>query len=207
MLSVLSGFRQRFYIVCGIYLAVFPLLLAVFGLLFVRRGVGMGFSGVVMAVYGYLPLAMSDFATERFGVHTGTNLAPLLFFVGLAIITVLGLWPSMDSMTVVLGSALLLAAILLILVWYLLSLVDEDASLRLKLATAWRDTGYVELFLLTLIVFLTFPLAMFPPNLEPSGTVVDTYTHLLAYALGFIATYTTAHLGPLLVDETEHGWT
>lgn len=152
---------------------------------------GLGFSGVLLALYGYLPLALSDFVTEQFHLDTRRNVAPLLFFVGLGIITVLGVWPSLDDATVLLGSAGLVLGIALVLVWYALTILD-DADLHTSLALAWRSSGYFELFAVALVVFLSFPLAMFPPDIVPQRTVVDTYTHLLAYALGFIATYVAA---------------
>lgn len=206
VMSLLCGYRTRFYIALATYLVVFPFLLAGFGLLFIRQGFGLGFSGVLMALYGYLPLALSDFVTEKFHLDTQRNVAPLLFFGGLGIITVLGLWPSLDSMTVLLGTAGLVVVIALILVWYGLTILDADEGLRSTLYFAWRASGYFELFVVGLTVFLSFPLAMFPPDVVPQRTVVDTYTHLLAYALGFIATYTAALTSEALYDREEQTW-
>ena len=206
VMSLLCGYRNRFYIALGTYLVVFPFLLAGFGLLFIREGFGMGFSGVLMALYGYLPLALSDFVTEQFYLDTQRNVAPLLFFLGLGIITVLGLAPSFGSMTVVLGAAGLVAVIALILVWYGLTILDDDTDLRTTLYFAWRRSGYFELFVVAMTVFVAFPLAMFPPDIVPQRTVVDTYTHLLAYALGFIATYTAALTSEALYERDEEKW-
>ncbi|MDS0282616.1 hypothetical protein [Haloarcula onubensis] len=203
--TLLCGYRTRLYVALFTYLTVFPFLLAGFGLLFVRQGVGLGFSGVLLALYGYLPLALSDFVTEQFHLDAERNAAPLLFFLGLGIVTVLGVWPSLSDGTVLLGSAGLVVVIALVLAWYGLAIIDEDDELRTTLSLAWRASGYAELFVVALVVFVTFPLAMFPPDIVPQRTVVDTYTHLLAYALGFTATYVASLASDALADG-ERAW-
>jgi len=205
LMSSACGYRQRFYASFATYLAVFPLLLTMFQLLFIRPGMALGFSGVLMAFYGYLPLVMSDVVSERFDIDVQTNVAPLLFFVGMGIITVLGVFPSLDSMTVLLGSAGLLLAILLIVLWYALSIHTGGASWA-TVTDAWAAAGHFELFVISIVVFLSFPFAMFPPDVTVENVFVDTYTHFLAYSLGFLAAYTSSYLSIRIAGESGRGW-
>lgn len=206
LLSSVCGYRQRFYASFVTFILVFPVVLTALELLFVRPGIALGFSGVVMAFYGYLPLAMSDFVADRFDIDTQRNVAPLLFFSGIGIITVLGVFPSLDNVTVLLGTAGLVLAILVILLWYTLAILADDIAWRATVASAWRSTGYFELFAISAIVFLTVPFAMFPTDVAVEGAVVDTYTHLTAYSLGFIATYTASSLTTVVPDGYTQSW-
>lgn len=191
LLSVLSRNRQQFFTVFFTYVVVFPPLLAVFGLLFIPRGLGMGFSGVLMAFYGYLAIAVADHVAEHFDIGSTLNVAPLLFFSGLGLITVLGLWSRLATPTVLLGTAGIVAALFLIVVYYLLTIIDTEESMRPKLRRVWATPGYFELVVVALFVFVAVPFSMFPPDPISGTTVFNTFIHLLAYSLGFTAVYVT----------------
>ena len=206
VLSTLCGYKQRFYISYLTFVLVFPFALTGLALLFIRPGAGMGFSGVLMAFYGYLPLVMSDLVTERFDIDTQRNVAPLLYFVGIGIITVLGVWPSLDDLTVALGTAGLLVVILLVLLWYFFSILETHNGVRTTVREAWQATGYFELFLIAFALLVLFPFAMFPFDPASATGVVDTYTHLLAYSLGFIATFSSALVSERLADDDAEAW-
>jgi hypothetical protein len=204
-LSAICDYRQRFYTSFVTFVLLFPLALTVSQFPFVDSGIGLGFSGIVMAFYGYLPLAISDLVAERFGIDTQTNVAPLLFFLGLGIITVLAVLPVTGRTTAVVMSAGVLTAVVLILSWYAAS-IRTAKGIRATLAEIWNATGYFELFAASVVVFLVFPFAMFPTELTSGTAIVNTYTHMLGYSLGFTVTYATSHLSPLIADESSEHW-
>jgi hypothetical protein len=205
LMSSLCGYRQRFFISFVTFVFIFPFILTGLTLLFIRPGAGLGFSGVLMAFYGYLPLVLSDLVSDQFDIDTQTNVAPLLYFVGIGIITVLGVWPSLDNLTVVLGSAGLLLAIFVILLWYFFAILEGDTDVRRTASEAWDATGYFELFLVAFALLVMFPFAMFPFNLTAANGIVDTYTHLLAYSLGFMGTFSSVVISEWFFDPSASG--
>jgi hypothetical protein len=52
------------------------------------------------------------------------------------------------------------------------------------------------------VVFLSYPFVAFPSNPIGDGTVVNLYTHLLGFALGFISTYSLRIVTGFGSDET-----
>jgi len=185
VLSTLCGRKRRFYHSYATFVLVFPPTLVGLDLLVINLGIGMGLSGLVMAFYGYLPLAMSDLVSERFGVASRTDVAPLLYFVGMAVVAILGLRPALENPTVAVGTAGLLLAITLVILWYLRSIVADHDGLRATARTALQQPGDADLFLVALVLLVLFPLCMFPADPTTAGGVVNTYTHLLAFTLGF----------------------
>lgn len=205
-MSALCGYKQRFYVSFVTFVLLFPFVLTGLALLFIRPGAGLGFSGILMAFYGYLPLVLGDLVTDQFDIDSQTNVAPLLYFVGIGIITVLGVWPSLDDMTVLLGSAGLLLAILVIILWYFSTILEGHSGVRSTVSEAWGATGYFELFLIAFALLVMFPFAMFPFDITAGTGIVDTYTHLLAYSLGFMGPFTSVHVAERFFDgATETG--
>jgi len=188
-MATVCGYRDQFYISYVTYVLVFPFVLTGFTLLFMRPGTVVGFSGVLMAFYRYLPLVMGGFIAEQFGLDTTTNVAPLLYFIGLGIIVLLSVWPALTNPTVALGSLGLLLVVLLTLLWYAATILSDDNDPRGTVQRAWQKTGYFELSVTAFVLLVTFPFAMFPLEPTIASGIVDTYTHLLAYSLGFVTTF------------------
>ena len=82
-LSLTAGRRRQFRAVFVALLVSSPILLSYLNLTIVRDGVTFGFSGVLMAYYGYLPLVLAEHAESRLALGRTRTVAPLLFFVGL----------------------------------------------------------------------------------------------------------------------------
>jgi hypothetical protein len=205
-LSAICDYRQRFYASFVTFVLLFPLALTVSQFPFVDAGIGLGFSGIVMAFYGYLPLAISDLVAERFGIDTQTNVAPLLFFLGFGIITVLSVSPVLGRTTAVLMATGVLTAVVVMLSWYAMSIRTATTGFRAMLSDMWNVAGYFELFAASVAVFLVFPFAMFPTELTSGMTIVNTYTHMMGYSLGFTVTYAASHLSPLVAAESSEHW-
>ncbi|WP_324663590.1 hypothetical protein [Haloarcula sediminis] len=203
LLSVVNGERWRFRVVFVSLLAVCPVVLSYLNLALVRAGGSAGFSGVLLALYGYLPLALATHAETQFGIGRRRTTAPLLFFLGLLVITLLtlgavltyGVTVPFRGRTVAVGDVVtatlvgLLAALVLVVALYLLSATGEGTAWCATLQAAAGSAGHFELAVVATGLFLALPFATFPVDPVVGGRVLNLYTHLLGYALGFIATY------------------
>lgn len=211
LLSVAAGHRRRFRISFVSLVLACPILLSYLNLAIVRSGGSVGFSGVLMALYGYLPLAIAGHAERELDLGVERTTAPLLFFIGVALITVLTLgavlnhsvtvpvWNgSVDVTGVIIATLIgLLAALALVLVWYVMTVTDGQRSARAAVSAAMQEQGHFELGVLATVLFLALPFATFPVDPVLNGRVLNLYVHLLGYALGFIATYVVFVVEPV----------
>lgn len=203
LLSVATDNRRRFRVTFVSLVIACPVLLSYLNLAIVRSGGSVGFSGILMALYGYLPLAIAGHAERKLDLGAERTTAPLLFFVGLALITVLMLGAVLNhSVTVPVGNGSvdvtgviiatlvgLLAALALVLVLYGASAASGQRSIRGAIRTATSKQGHFELSAVATVLFLALPFATFPVDPVLNGRVLNLYVHLLGYSLGFIATY------------------
>jgi len=194
--------RDLFWAAFLTFLLVLPIALSGLNLLFERPRVGFGFSGINMAFLGLLALLLIAGAGHRPGQTTSVHHAPGLFFAGTGLIATLAV-PD-PRIRLGLAAAATLAAVL-----YLAELGGE-ASLRGQLDTALRSDG-LELTAAGLGVFVLVPFAAFPPSPASAGSVLNLYTHLLGYSIGFIAPYVTVSVLevdlPTTFSESESGHT
>jgi hypothetical protein len=193
LLSVASGRRRRFFVTFVTLLVAFPVALSYMNLLFVRPTVGVGFSGVLLAFFGYVPLALGEFLEARFEIRPRWAVSPVLFFAGFALIAPLSVRSvTADRATVYLGTAGLVLATVLSAVLFLLHAVEETDDPWRKIRRSTAYTGYFELGVVSTALFVTFPVVAFPADPIATGGIVNLYLHLLGYALGFMAAYATA---------------
>lgn len=195
LLSVLSGHRRRFLVAFVTFVLVFPAVLSSLNLAIMRPAVGYGFSGVVMAFFGFLPLALAGFVHRRFDVDAELDLAGVLFFAGMVLIAILS--PA-SMVTYGLAAAAGLAALL-----YGLPMFGGDARFATNVRAAAGATGHFELSVAALVAFLAFPFVAFPAAPGSGGVIVNVYVHLLGYALGFMATYVTLQAVRVIDARTE----
>lgn len=199
LLSVASGRRERFFVVFVTFVLVFPVLLSYLNLAVRRPTASVGFSGVIMAFVGYLPLALADYLDERADVGPSETVAPVLFFLGMALVAGLSIQSvQRDRATVLLGTGGLILTAILSALLYWLSAPDHAIDVYRKVRTTAGRAGSVELLGFASVVFVSFFFVAFPPEVADGGTVVNVYVHLLGYALGFISTYATVEVGSLL---------
>ncbi|MCU4719008.1 hypothetical protein [Halapricum hydrolyticum] len=208
VLSRVSGRRGEFRVVFVSLLLAGPPVLSYLNLTIVRLGVTYGFSGVLMAFYGYLPLSIAEYLDSRLRIGQFRTLAPLLFFVGLLLVTIQTLRAVLDhpvtvavdgspaSVTWVLVATLaeLLVVLSLVVALYALSITDGE-PIGQQLRHAVGQSGAFEFAIGTLILFLTVPFATFPADPVSGTRVVNLYVHAVGYGLGFISSYLYYVLG------------
>lgn len=190
-LCCLFADRRRLFRVSFVsFLVALPFGLSTLNLLYFEQAVAYGFSGVVMGYFGLLALSLYVYVAghTRVGIDATAakpeRHAPVAFFVGIATIC-LAISPATRA-TRWIGAAALLSAAL-----YLRQLPGlTGAADRLRAGVVGTPTGYLELGTVATVLYFGYPFVAFPADPVQAGAVVNLYTHLLGYALGFIAPYT-----------------
>lgn len=184
MLSLLAGHRRLFRVSFVSFLVALPFGLSALNLVFFRRAIAYGFSGVVMGFFGLLALSLFLYVADRADGTVADRHAPAAFFLGIAMIGV-ALAPAARASVAIAATALLAAGLY---VRHLPGVLGAFGRLR----GGFIDTppGYLELGAVAALLFVGYPFIAFPADPFQGGTVVNLYTHLLGYALGFISAYT-----------------
>lgn len=200
--SVITGNRRRFCTAFLTFVLVFPVVLSYLNLAVSRSAVAFGFSGVVMAFVGYLPFALATYLDSQFNIGARKSLAPALFFFSLALIAVLSiqLLPP-DYVTVVLGTSGVAFAALLSALLYAIATYEQESAFGRKVRAAVQDSGYFELTVIGVMLFLFLPFVAFPADPSVGGGTLNLYIHLLGYTLGFMVTYVTVEVAERLNPE------
>jgi hypothetical protein len=202
-LSVTSEHRRRFYAAFLTFVVVFPFVLSYLNLAVVRPAFAVGFSGVAMAFAGYLPFALADYVEVNFDVGPASVVAPALFFLSFALISVLSVRSVLaGDTTLLLGTGRLVLAALLSALLYAVAAYDQGEQFRARLAAAVEVPGYFEALVVGLLLVMGLPFVAFPADPASGTGVLNLYVHLLGYALGFIMTYTTTETAGRLFAES-----
>jgi membrane associated rhomboid family serine protease len=183
LLSVLSNRRRHFLAVFALTLTVVPVALSGLALLSRNSGVGMGFSGILMALFGYFSLVLVAFLAVRFSETLHLDHAFVLFSLGL-VITILRTKPSVDP-----GSFSRSGLVLLLFVLSF-SLIRSlsNASLR-HIVTGLQKTGYIELALTGIVLFVFTFATAFEGGSVADGSDIATDLHAFGFVLGFGLSY------------------
>lgn len=194
LLALTGGRRRQFFTVFVTFVLVFPFGLSGLNLLWEWPGVGFGFSGVVMAFVGYLPLALLSVLGNQFGLPVDQRQSNWLFLI---VVTIAAFAALSAPQTVPLAA--IAAAFTAVFVWRVVREL-EDSSLtqaRRTVATA----GNVELTVLGAGVLLIYPFVAFSSDLLAGGGILNVYTHGLGLSFGYFVTY-IAVLGGLFDAES-----
>lgn len=191
VLAVLADRRRQFLTAFATFLVAFPLALSVLNIVIERPRIGYGFSGIVMAFFGLLPVLLLDYIGVQFSEDVGIEHSPTLFFFGIGIIALWATPLTPITETVALVAGLASAAYLR----HLLS--DLPATLRGGMRRAMARTGYFEFGIVGLYLFALFPFAAFPRNPVGTGTILNIYTHFLGFGLGYLVSYITFRWVPI----------
>lgn len=187
--------RSDFRVTFGVVLVAFPFVLSGLNVVFVRPRVGYGFSGLAMAYLGFVPIALVAFVRARLFPAVTLDHAPLLFFAGAGTVAALAVLtttaepvPALAALGVaVFGTGVYGAS--------LYRAVGYEGFRR-----AIDQVGDVEFAAAGVVLVVTAPFVVFPSQVVVDGTVLNVYTHLLGYCLGFIAPYVTLRATAPLPD-------
>jgi membrane associated rhomboid family serine protease len=189
LLSVLSNRRRHFRIVFVLAMTVVPLCLSVMGLITRNHGIGMGFSGILMALFAYFSLVLIAFLAVRFSETLHLDHAFRLFLIGLIFSVLLTTPFGNDGTFPVLGLALLGSALALSLL-RTVSIVSFG-SIRRNL----RRTGYTELALGSLVLFVFVGFVAFSGGSVGDGSSIATDIHAFGFVSGFGLSYVVLRTG------------
>jgi hypothetical protein len=181
---LLADRRRLFRVAFVAYLLVLPVALSALNLVYFQQAVAYGFSGVLLGFFGLLALSLYLYAADRAGAGVDHRHAPVAFFVGIATICV-AIAPGTRASLFV--GALALSCCGLYARHLRGGLVALD---RLRSRFGATPPGYLELGAVSTLLFFGYPFVAFPADPVQGGTVVNLYTHLLGFALGFIGAYT-----------------
>ncbi|PAU79997.1 hypothetical protein CK500_15935 [Halorubrum salipaludis] len=190
LLSVLADRRQLFYTVFVVVFTVFPVVLSGLNLAVPRNALSLGASGLTLSFVGYLPVALAEYVRRRFNVVNVVRriLAGGVFFLGLVIVIPL----VAAAVQRVLAVALTVVALLAVVVY----------GVGLRRSGIDRSTlrgpppGFLELGIWSTAILVAALIAAFPTDPLSEAGVVNTYTHFLGYALGFLSSYLAVLLIP-----------
>lgn len=179
---VLSHRRRQYYLAAGLFVIVFPLVLSGLNVALVRPRVGFGFSGIVMAVLGFLPISLVWYLQAWVSPSFDIDQAPAFFFLGAGVIAVSAVPITPASIT----TAVVAFAIGAYYLRDTLATVTQDSS-RGRLTRV----GYSEFALAGVLVFFLLLPVSFGSIHASDGQLVNLYVHVLGYCLGFIVPYIT----------------
>lgn len=182
LLCLLSGYRRLFRAATVTFLLAFPVALSGLELVTGSRQVGLGFSGINGAFFGLLTFALARYARVRFAGRFDATDAPPAFFLGVAIIAVIAVPPTVRSVGV--AAAAVLSALL-----YLESPFGGDRPTWTWCREVAGQAGYFELAGASLGLFLVYPFVAFPADAVTGAGIVNLYAHLLGFCMAFIVTY------------------
>jgi hypothetical protein len=192
-LSLLGGHRRLFFVSMATFLFAFPFVLSGLNLAIPRNAIGFGFSGINMALFGYVAVALVTVVGDRFGVDDRRYL-PALFLVSVGYVAANALPASVTSVGLV-------SVALAVSIPYGRSAGRHSAqSLRQTIGRVIETPVYAELVAAAVVVLLGYPFVGFPTP-TPDGPRINIYIHFLGYALAYIVVYMS-----LLVDRSDYLW-
>lgn len=178
-LSTMAGHRRQFYAVFLLLLTGLPFALSLGDVLVVRPELVIGFSGVLLGFYGYLPLALYQYANHVMDGRLPLRYVPVTFFVGIAAIAVV-LVRAVFPIVLIAVTAAFIAGVYAALSYERGSL-EDGAELF--------EAGLKQTTVFGALLFLLFPLATFPASPELQHSVTHLLSHLFGYSTSFIAIY------------------
>lgn len=192
-LSARAGRAGAFVRLVATLLVAFPIALSGLNLAVPRDGVMYGFSGLNMALVGFLPAVIATYVGRRRDAAID-GVVLLVAFLGSAVyVATIGTPRSGLTDAVVLVA---LASVLVI--GFARYLVGSDATgnrIGLGLGTETgtaapsRFAGVDAPAVAAVVVWVVFLSIGFPETVAADGRVTNVYVHFLGYALGFITAY------------------
>lgn len=184
-LAVLAGRRREFVVAFVGNLVLLPPVLSALGLFVFDHGVALGFSGVTMAFVGLVALQTGTYVEARLADRWNGDLAPALFFAGLAFVSVTTV-TAYGPRVVLAGGAVAAAG------FSLRGALDSLRPVRRSVEGIRSGAGQVGL--LGLVVLLVGLIAGFPAAPDTGTVVVNRFGHFAGFVVGFLGPYLTFHV-------------
>ena len=185
LLSAFADRRRLFWTMFATVLLAGPFVLSGLNLAVPRNAVGYGSSGLIMAFFGILPVALYNYVRPLFVSELRARDLPVLFFVVAGIISGIVLPRSDATVAVAIVSGILAVV-------YAGFILVRELHARNRFGSPTRPVrpfGYVELPVAGVVLLVGYPLVGFPSELVADNRVVNLYVHFLGFAIAFLATY------------------
>lgn len=185
LMCLLSGNRGRFWSVFVTIVFAFPFAVSALNVALVRPRIGLGFSSLLMAFLGFLPIAFVWFVGSHFDPRLDLEHAPALFFVGTGLIALLAVPAPLVAATIAAGSAVTAS---------IFAPGRPVVFHRTSIAALRRAAGQsvsIDLAVMSVIIYVLLPVAAFPSDPVTSSGILNLYGHQIGFCLGFIVPYAT----------------
>lgn len=182
-LSVQADRRRVFFTFGATLLIAFPVVLSALNLAVPRNGITYGFSGMNMALVGFLPVVIATYIERRLGHFVDGVLLLVAFFVSVGYVAVIALpWTTYSAVITITATALAVGFVFK----YVVSI--RECLEPVQTLVEW--CGGAKTLIATGIGIWGLLLWMgFPESVAEGGAVINIYVHFLGYALGFITAY------------------
>lgn len=181
LLAVSNEKRRRFYGVFGAVLLIFPIPLSYLNVVIPRPGTALGFSGLNMALFGFVLVECAAFVGEHFTDHFDIENAPALFFIVLTYIAA-------THATSVWGFGVVIVSTVMAVVYSIGFFFAYQPSIR-GAKNSLSKQGYFELLLITILCLIVLVSAAFPRNPVTDSGTVNLFIHLMGVSLGYLSVY------------------
>ena len=192
-LSAIVYRRRLFFTSLVTFLTVFPLMLSGLNLVFPRNAIGYGFSGINMALFGYVAVILATAVSDRFDIDEYWAF-PTLFFALSSYIAAIVLSVSAASI------GLISVCLLLTLTYGCAAGCHSIQSLRQIGKRVIETPLYGELVVVAVVVLFGYPFVGFPA-VPAAGPRINLYIHFLGYALSYLVISVSQFL-----DRSDHLW-
>jgi hypothetical protein len=182
-LSVGAERRRVFFMLGATLLIAFPVSLSVLNLAVPREGITYGFSGMNMALVGFLPIVIATYAERRLGYLVDGVLLLVAFFVSASYIAAIAVpWTTYSAVIAVTAAVLALGFVL----QYVVSI--RDCLEPIQTLVEWCG-GAKTIVVVGIGIWGALLWIGFPESVADDGAVINIYVHFIGYALGFITAY------------------
>ncbi len=186
--AVAAGRRRELLGASVLFLVVLPVVLSGLNVAIPRDRIGYGFSGILMAFVGLLPIAIAWFCEARLDPESSWHVAVGGYVLGAAGIAAIMLSPSIATLLGIATATLAVCATI--------GQLSGLPSCSRVLANGRRQVGDLELVAFGLVVYVGALAAAFPTDIVRNGVIVNVHVHFLGFTVGFLAVY----LGVALLD-------
>jgi hypothetical protein len=182
-LSIQADRRRVFFTFGATLLIAFPVALSALNLAVPREGITYGFSGMNMALVGFLPVVIATYVERRLEHFVDGVLLLVAFFISVGYVAVIALpWTAYSAAIAIAATALAVGFIF----QYVVSI--RDCLEPIQTLVEWCG-GAKTLIVVGIGVWGVLLWMGFPEAVADGGAVINIYVHFLGYALGFITAY------------------